>query len=140
MPEYVFMEHPDPRQLEQIKALYRQEGWWDERDDADPRLIEKIVEGSHCFMTAQVNGAVIGMGRAISDGVADAYIQDVTVEKSERGRGIAQDIVARLVARLYADGVSWVALIAAGRSRKLYEKLGFAAMPAAAPMLHHREP
>ena len=36
MLEYCFMEHPDPRQLEQIKALYRQEGWWDERDDADP--------------------------------------------------------------------------------------------------------
>ena len=78
-------------------------------------------------MTAQVDGAIIGMGRAISDGVADAYIQDVTVEKSERGRGIAQEIVARLVARLYADGLSWVALIAAGRSWKLYEKLGFAA-------------
>ncbi len=139
MTEYTFLERPTLPEVEQIRALYRQQGWWDERDDRNPALIGKIVAGSHCFLVAHVDGAVVGMGRAISDGVSDAYIQDVTVKETERGRGIAKEIVARLVARLHADGLTWIGLIAAGGSRSLYEQVGFAAMPAATPMLHRSE-
>ena len=139
MPEYIFIDHPDSLQEGQIRQMYLQEGWWDERDERDDRdvhLIEKIVRGSHCFIVAREAGEIIGMGRAISDNAADAYIHDVAVRKNERGRGIATEIVTRLIARLHADGITWIGLIAVEKSHRLYEKAGFAALPGALPMLH----
>jgi len=138
MPNYLFLREPDATQAAQIRSLYRQQSWWEPADDANPGLVARIVRGSHCFAVACEGGEIIGMGRAISDGAADAYIQDVTVRPDARGRGIASALVAALVARLRADGLGWIALIATGGSRPLYEKLGFAPIAEATPMLQRR--
>ena len=78
---------------------------------------------------------IVGMGRAISDGVSDAYIQDVAVDKNHRGKGIGTEITSRLLNRLNSDGVNWVGLIAERGSHLFYERLGFAVMPDATPMV-----
>ena len=53
------------------------------------------------------------MGRAISDLVSDAYIQDVTVLKEYRGKGIGKIIIQTLVEELKTKGVEWIGLVAA---------------------------
>lgn len=118
----------------QITGLYRSNGWWGAGPD-DPELIRRIVKGSHCFITAEENDRVIGMGRAISDGASDAYIQDVTVVPDHRGRGIGSEMIRRIVARLEAGGVHWIGLIAEKNSHPFYESLGFLPMADAIPML-----
>jgi len=50
---------------------------------------------------------IIGMGRAISDRVSDAYIQDVTVHSDYRGRGIGKAIVRKLLERLRGNGTGF---------------------------------
>jgi spermidine synthase len=75
------------------------------------------------------------MGRALSDGVSDAYIQDVTVKKPYRGQGIGTQIIQKLVERLNADGLEWIGLIAEKNSHKFYRRLGFKKMPNSVPML-----
>ena len=92
-------------------ALYRMAGWWEDDSD-DPAQIHQLISGSHCFAIASAQGEIIGMGRAISDGVSDAYIQDITVNKSFRRRGIASRIVEELVKKLHEDGLYWIGLIA----------------------------
>jgi aralkylamine N-acetyltransferase len=134
MLRYLFLHAPDARQLVQIRSLYEQQLWLEPADEAN--LVERIVRGSHCFAVACEGDEIVGMGRAISDRASDAYIQDVTVHPDARGRGIASGLVAAIVARLHEDGLTWIGLIAAGGSRRLYEKLGFAAMADATPMLH----
>ena len=79
------------------------------------------------------------MGRAFSDRASDAYIQDVTVKKELRRLGIGRRIIRELVARLEADGLKWIGLIAESGSQKFYENLGFAPMPGATPMLKINE-
>ena len=110
------------------------EGWWSSEFDA-PDLVADIVAGSHCFLLVSQGDQIVGMGRAFSDGVSDAYIQDVTVKQEYRGQGIGTMIVQKLVERLNADGLAWVGLIAEKNSHKFYERLGFVRMPNSVPML-----
>ncbi len=121
----VFLRHPTPEQIRQIVALYRAQGWWGPGDEDGQALIPKLVSGSHCFVVALDGERVVGMGRAISDGVSDAYIQDLTVLVDRRNRGIGRTILQTLVARLHADGIRWIGLIAEPGSSSLYRREGF---------------
>ena len=133
--DYRFITDPDDLEIEQIARMYRAAGWWDDEDDQNPNLIRRIVAGSHCFLTVRDGDAIVGMGRAISDGVNDAYIQDVTTRTDLRHRGVGSALVDRLVERLQKDGIRWIGLIAADNTQPFYEKLGFARMPLSSPML-----
>ena len=134
MSTLIFLEDPTDSHIRQITQIYRQEGWW-HLDADDPDLVRGIIRGSHCFVLAVEEDLVVGMGRAISDGVSDAYIQDVAVLESHKGQGIGSQIVAQLTARLLADGLNWIGLIAERGGYGFYERLGFETMPNATPML-----
>ena len=134
---FTFLQNPSRDQIRQIIRLYRLADWWTDTSD-NPALVRRIIAGSHCFIIATEGEAIIGMGRALSDGVSDAYIQDVTVVSEYQHRGIGSLIVKKLVLRLQDDGLSWIGLIAERNSHALYERLGFKLMPDATPMLLHR--
>ncbi len=125
-------------QAVQIVALYRDQGWWYDHTDAaeDLRLLERILAGSHCFLVAvEEGGSIAGMGRAISDGASDAYIQDVAVGGRWQHQGLGGRIVDAIVSRLVDDGIGWIGLIADNHTQHFYERLGFSPMRGAAPML-----
>ena len=128
-----FIKKPDPATLKGIITIYRAHGWWKPSDT--PALLKKIIKGSHCFAAAGLDGRIIGIGRAISDGVSDAYIQDMAVLKTERGSGAGRAILKALLARLKKDGVNWVGLIAQDNSEPFYRKAGFKTLKKAQPML-----
>jgi spermidine synthase len=77
---------------------------------------------------------MIGMGRALSDGVSDAYIQDVMVLREFRKRGAGKRIIAEIVRCLMRLGVDWIGLIAEPGSLAFYRGLGFRPMPRCTPM------
>ena len=131
---FIFLEDPTDSQIRQITQIYRQEGWWHLQTD-DPELVQGIVAGSHCFLLAIQEESIVGMGRVISDGVSDAYIQDVAVLDPYKGQGIGSQIVARLTQRLLADGLNWIGLIAERGGHGFYKRLGFEKMPNATAML-----
>ena len=134
MREYTFIEHPTVDEISQITDLYRGQDWWKQEED-NPEVIRMIVTGSHCFLVVRYEGRIIGMGRAISDGASDAYLQDVTVMDSFRGEGIGSRIVETLIGRLEQDEIHWIGLIAESGSHPFYERLGFSIMERATPML-----
>lgn len=131
---YSFLVTPSARQIDQILGLFRMAEWWTEGVD-DPGSIEGLIAGSHCFALATIRDDIIGMGRAISDRISDAYIQDITVNPSFRRRGIASRIVTELVKHLQADGLNWIALIAERGTENFYLQLDFETMPNSTPML-----
>ncbi len=142
---FSFLHQPTDIQVNEILTLYHQAGWWQPsgqplRDNAQVR---GIVGGSHCFLVATEvadrDAPIIGMGRSISDGASDAYIQDVVVAPGHRGRGIATEIIERIVRRLQNDGIEWIGLVAERNTRKLYEPLGFEPMADAIPMLYRKK-
>jgi ribosomal protein S18 acetylase RimI-like enzyme len=134
MIDYTFLETPTPAEIARLTDLYRHAGWWN--DDGDnPSIVAGIIAGSHCFLVARHAEKIVAMGRAISDRVSDAYIQDVTVDPAFRGQGIGSRMVATLVNRLQADGISWIGLIAERKTHPFYRPLGFSPMADAVPML-----
>lgn len=126
---------PDDKALRQITGLYRAAGWWWEEGE-HLEFAARLIKGSFCFYVAEANRHIIGIGRAISDGVSDAYIQDVTVEQNMRGKGIGTELIRSIVADLRRHGIDWIGLIAERGSHRFYEKLGLTAMINATPMLY----
>ena len=123
------------RMIDDIIALYRAAGWW--RDGRSRReSLSDMIRGSFLFMVAESpDGSIIGMGRVISDGVSDGYIQDVTVLPSCRGKGIGRDIVGRLAGLSKDRGLEWVGLVAEPGTQPFYESLGFKPLAGYQPML-----
>jgi len=120
---------------EAVVALYREGGWWDERWSR--KAIPAMIRGSFaCLVARDAAGAAVGMGRAISDGASDAYIQDVVVRRDLRGRGIGAEIVRRLTAHCRSRGLDWIGLVAEPGTQAFYERLGFHARPGYQLMLH----
>lgn len=133
-----FVSDPSAAELRAIVGLYRQAGWWPEQEGVDYPLLSRLVRQSYCFAVAMAGERVIGMGRAISDGISDAYVQDVTVDSGWRGQGVGSRLVRLILDRLQTDGLNWVGLIAERGSAPFYAKFGFAEMMHAQPMLLKR--
>lgn len=136
----VIYEIVDSAPTDAIVALYRAGKWW--REDPENRaIIPEMIRGSFCFLVArEPQGRIVGMGRVISDGVSDAYIQDVVVLETYRGRGIGREIIRRLTERCLETRIGWIGLIAEPGTRAFYESLGFHALAGHEPMLHGDEP
>ena len=134
------LQDPTEEQIRQIIGLYRDQGWWQPSDDRSERLLSRLIAGSHCFVIATEGDRIVGMGRVISDGVSDAYIQDLTVHPDRRKQGIGQFILQTLLERLNTDGIRWIGLIAEPGSDNLYRRAGFREMAASIPMLMIKEP
>jgi aralkylamine N-acetyltransferase len=128
------LESPTPKQLDEITAIYREKGWWDEEKET-PDLVSRIVSGSHCFVIAEFQGRIVGMGRAISDSANDAYIQDMAVQSNFKRKGIGTKILKKIISRIQSDGVAWIGLIAEKGSSRFYSALGFETFRDSSPML-----
>jgi spermidine synthase len=116
----------------EIEALYRHAGWWE--DDWDTSFIAPMIRGSFLFAGAFYESRQIGMGRVLSDGVSDAYIQDVVVLKEFRGQGVGSRIISFLVQELKRRDVEWIGLIGEPGTLRFYQNLGFKEMKNFIPM------
>jgi len=113
---------------EEIIELYEAGGWW--KEHYPPESIESIIEGSFAFAVAvNAAGKAVGMGRVISDGTSDAWIQDVAVLQEWRGLGIGHDIIRALVDHCVRRGLCWIGLVAEPGTREFYTPLGFKELP-----------
>ena len=115
--------------VQDLKALYRDAGWWQDEYDFSNDFLEKIPEASALFAAAFLENRIIGMGRALSDLCSDAYIQDIAVLSAYRNKGIGTKIINFLIQELKNRGVDWIGLIGQPGTRSFYERLGFRQMP-----------
>lgn len=125
---------PDGRLIEAIVELYRAGGWWKESEHAR-EILPAMVGGSFCFVVARAPaGELIGMARAVSDGVSDAYIQDVVVHREWRGRGVGRELVRRVRDVCVSRRLEWIGLVAEPGTAPFYEELGFEVLDGYAAM------
>jgi len=123
----------------EIADLYRAGGWWKEEYSAAE--IPSLIQGSLLFAIAvhEKSGRAVGMGRVISDGVSDGYIQDLVVLPSFRGIGIGKQIVQVLVDGCRKAGITWIGLIAEPETEQFYQPLGFSPMNGHVPLLYRSD-
>ncbi len=112
-----------------IIRLYGVGGWW--REHYDPAHVPRMIQGSYAVAVAldSSTGETVGMGRAISDGASDAYLQDVIVDPGYRGRGIGRRLVETLLGRCAADGILWIGVVAEPGSEMFWRRAGFVLLP-----------
>jgi len=124
---------------EDIIQLYKEAGWW--KDSYDPAGIPPLIRGSFAFAVAvdAHKRKTIGMGRVISDGISDAYIQDFIVLPSYRRQNIGKKIAHTLIEYCQSKGITWIGLIAEPGSVAFYTTLGFQPMKQHIPMLYPME-
>lgn len=120
-----------------IVQLYKAGGWW--KDTYSKEGIPRLITGSFAFAVAidQNTTQTIGMGRILSDGVSDAYIQDLIVLPHYRGKHVGKQIVHTLVNYCLSKGIQWIGLIAEPGSSEFYTPLGFTPMKNYLPMLYN---
>jgi ribosomal protein S18 acetylase RimI-like enzyme len=98
---------------------------------------EAGLPNSWFAVTVRCAGRTVGMGRVIGDGGTAFQITDIAVEPEHQGKGLGKQIMAALMAHLYANAPAsaYVSLIADGDAKHLYAQFGFApVMPASIGM------
>ena len=69
-------------------------------------------------------GRMVGFARAVSDGVALAYLADVYVLPEARGRGLGKELVRTMIDRGPGAGFRWA--LHTADAHGLYRQFGFA--------------
>lgn len=87
----------------------------------------KVAFGNSRFVCfAREDGKLVGVGRALADGIDCSYICDVAVMPSHQGTGLGKEIVARLVS--LSAGHKKIILYAVPGKEPFYKKFGFRRM------------
>jgi ribosomal protein S18 acetylase RimI-like enzyme len=123
----------------EIVELYKAGGWW--KNSYDPSKIKYLIKDSFAFVIVidKITKKAIGMGRLISDGVSDAYIQDTIVLPEYRDMGIGSIIIKTLLDYCLSKKILWIGLIAEPNQDKFYSTLGFKEMEKYVPMKYKTE-
>ncbi|MDT3960090.1 GNAT family N-acetyltransferase [Staphylococcus kloosii] len=109
----------DASNVPKMKAIYQSNGWTSHTEDN----INTIFKASTHVVIAKVDEKVIGFARALSDGVYNAAIYDVVVDKNYHKYGIGREIVEKLIDRI--GEVSCIHLIATTKHTTFYKRIGF---------------
>ena len=107
---------------EDVRALYLEAEWIAPEDDT--AFIAPMLRNSFCIAGAFHEGRLIGMMRALSDGVSDAYLLDMVVLKKYRKNGIALRILDCLTGYLKTFGIDWMLCVSVPEAELLYLKRG----------------
>ena len=93
---------------------------WRSREDVDLQF-----RGAWRVIGAYVEGGdeLVGFARAVSDGVSDAYLADVYVAPSHRGRGIGGRMIEAMVEEGLGARFRW--FLATRDAREFYARYGF---------------
>ena len=110
-----------------VLALYRAAGWFGPSDPA-PELDAMIANSFAVSAAFDSAGRLVGMARALSDGVSDAYILDVVVDPAYRSQGVGRAIVKHLADHLAAFGIDWIVCIGVPGTEVFYRAAGAAPM------------
>jgi GNAT superfamily N-acetyltransferase len=86
---------------------------------------ERLVREASCVVGLNHEGRQVGFTRAVSDGLAFAYLADVYVLPEFRGRGLCTELVRFTVEEGPYSEARWLQHTADAHG--LYKKLGFAA-------------
>ena len=116
----VFSWDPDD-----IVALYRSAGWWEDR--YDPGGIEPLIAGSQIFVVgiSEKTGKAVAMGRILSDQVQTGYVHDLCVLDDFRGQGVGTSLLTYLIGEGRDAGIRSLFLVAEPDTSGFYKKSGF---------------
>ncbi len=105
--------------------------------DKSPMDLQTVFSNSRfkCFVYA--NEELIGVGRALADGLDCAYIADVAVHPEFQGKGLGTAIIEKLVS--LSNGHKKIILYANPGTEGFYQTIGFHRMNTAMAIWRNQE-
>lgn len=104
----------------EVVALYAANGW---SSASKPEQLLPALRNSHSLATARVDGRLVGLGNAISDGHLVVYFPHMLVHPEFHGRGIGRALMQLLLEKY--RGFHQLMLTADGKAIEFYRSLGF---------------
>ncbi len=118
---YELDDDPDRIDLDAVHRYLSEDSYWARGRRRE--TVERLVREATRIVGLYHEGRQVGFARAVSDGVAFAYLADVYVLAEHRGRGLGVELVRETVERGPFAGVTW--LLHTRDAHGLYRKLGF---------------
>ena len=119
----------DTIEQSEVIALYRANEW---SSAEKPDLLLAALRNSHSLVTARLNGQLIGIGNAISDGYLVVYFPHMLVHPAHQRQGVGKRMMQAMQKR-YA-GFHQQMLTADGNAIAFYKSLGFSRAGRTEPM------
>ena len=119
-------ELDDDRRRVDVDAVHRYlslESYW--AAGRSRETVERLVREAARVVGVYRGETQVGFARAVSDGVAVAYLADVYVVPEHRGRGLGKELVREIVEGGPYAGVRW--LLHTRDAHDLYAQVGFGA-------------
>lgn len=86
---------------------------------------ENPLMTSYCHITVYENDELIGYIDCVSNGVTDAYIQDLMVHPNYQGKGIGTELMNQMIAYLKEKHIYMISVVYEESLKPFYEKFGF---------------
>jgi len=113
----------------EIIALYQANQW---SSAEKPEQLIPALKNSHTLVTARIDGVLVGIGNAISDGHLVVYYPHMLVHPSYQGKNIGRQMMAAMQT-IYGDFHQQM-LTADGDAIEFYKALGFERAGKTVPM------
>ena len=127
MPAVISLQ--DSLNQDEVLNLYRANDW---SAASKPEQLLASLRNAHSLVTARIDGRLVGLGNAISDGHLVVYFPHMLVLPELQGKGIGRQMMQALLRR-YA-GFHMQMLTADGKAIDFYQSLGFQRAGNTAPM------
>ena len=105
---------------EELVALRSSVGW-----DNKTGSFSNVRKGLYAHFTARLNKRLIGFLDILSDGFADAFIQDLIVHPDLQGKGLGKDLMKSAIRFLQKKKIKCIQVTFENHLLPFYKKLGF---------------
>ena len=102
-------------------------------------VVARSIEHSLCFGVYDGNGVQVGFGRVVSDFATVAYLGDVFILETHRGRGLSKWLMESITQHPALQGLRrWILLTR--DAHELYKKFGFTPVKAPERYMERHDP
>jgi GNAT superfamily N-acetyltransferase len=114
---------------DEVVELYRSNQW---SSAEKPKELLAALRNSHSLVTARIDGKLVGIGNAISDGHLVVYFPHMLVHPCVQGQGIGRQMMTAIIERY--SGFHQLMLTADGKAVDFYKSIGFVRAGSTEPM------
>jgi GNAT superfamily N-acetyltransferase len=119
----------DSIEADEVVALYKANAW---SSAEKPVQLLAALRNAHSLATARIDGELVGLANAISDGHLVVYFPHMLVHPRHQRRGIGRQLMQALLTRY--EGFHQLMLTADGDATPFYEAMGFTRAGKTTPM------